>query len=265
MLPFPNIDPVAFHIGPLAVRWYGISYLVGITLGWWLMRRRARAPDAGWTVAEVGDFIFYLALGAVLGGRIGYILFYNFDVYLRDPLAIFRVWQGGMSFHGGLIGLFIASGWWARKTRRGFLQVCDFVVPAGPPGLFFGRLANFINGELWGAPTQLPWGVVFPNGGPMPRHPSQLYEAALEGVVLFAMIWWYSGRPRPRGSVTGLFLIGYGAARSLVEFVREPDAQIGYLAGNWLTMGQVLSVPMIALGIWLMLRGSRYGPRGASR
>lgn len=265
MLSFPNIDPVAFHIGPLAVRWYGISYLVGISVGWWLMRRRARAPDSGWTASEVGDFIFYLALGAVLGGRIGYILFYNFGVYLHDPLAIFRVWQGGMSFHGGLIGLFLASWWWARKTRRGFLEVCDFVVPAGPLGLFFGRMANFINGELWGAPTQLPWGMVFPGGGPMPRHPSQLYEAVLEGIVLFAIIWWYSSRRRPRGSVTGLFLIGYGVARCLVEFVREPDAQIGYLAGDWLTMGQVLSVPMIALGIWLMLRRNRYAPPGASR
>ncbi len=265
MLSFPNIDPVAFHIGPLAVRWYGISYLVGISVGWWLMRRRACAPDSGWTASEVGDFIFYLALGAVLGGRIGYILFYNFGVYLHDPLAIFRVWQGGMSFHGGLIGLFLASWWWARKTRRGFLEVCDFVVPAGPLGLFFGRMANFINGELWGAPTQLPWGMVFPGGGPMPRHPSQLYEAVLEGIVLFAIIWWYSSRRRPRGSVTGLFLIGYGVARCLVEFVREPDAQIGYLAGDWLTMGQVLSVPMIALGIWLMLRRNRYAPPGASR
>lgn len=265
MLPFPNIDPVAIHIGPLAVRWYGISYLVGIAVGWWLMRRRARAPDSGWTAGEVGDFVFYLALGAVLGGRVGYILFYNFGVYLQDPLAIFRVWQGGMSFHGGLIGLFVASWWWARKTRRGFLEVCDFVVPAGPLALFFGRMANFINGELWGAPTQLPWGMVFPGGGPMPRHPSQLYEAVLEGVVLFAIIWWYSGHRRPRGSVTGLFLIGYGVARSLVEFVREPDAQIGYLAGDWLTMGQVLSVPMIALGLWLMLRANRYAPPGASR
>jgi len=265
MLSFPNIDPVAFHIGPLAVRWYGISYLVGISVGWWLMRRRARAPDSGWTAGEVGDFVFYLALGAVLGGRVGYILFYNFGVYLQDPLAIFRVWQGGMSFHGGLIGLFVASWWWARKTRRGFLEVCDFVVPAGPLGLFFGRMANFINGELWGAPTQLPWGMVFPGGGPMPRHPSQLYEAVLEGIVLFAIIWWYSSRRRPRGSVTGLFLIGYGVARCLVEFVREPDAQIGYLAGDWLTMGQVLSVPMIALGIWLMLRRNRYAPPGASR
>ncbi|MEZ5445318.1 MAG: prolipoprotein diacylglyceryl transferase [Gammaproteobacteria bacterium] len=265
MLPFPNIDPVAIHIGPLAVRWYGLSYLAGIALGWWLMRRRARAPGSGWTAEEVGDFIFYLALGAVLGGRIGYILFYNFDVYLRDPLAILRVWQGGMSFHGGLMGLFVASWWWARRTGRGFLQVCDFVVPAGPLGLFFGRVANFVNGELWGAPTQLPWGVVFPNGGPMPRHPSQLYEAFLEGIVLFAVLWWYSSRRRPAGSVTGLFLIGYGVARSLVEFVREPDAQIGYLAGDWLTMGQVLSLPMIALGIWLMLGAYRSETPGASR
>jgi phosphatidylglycerol:prolipoprotein diacylglycerol transferase len=259
MIDLTQIDPVAFRIGPLAVRWYGISYIVAIGIGWLLMRSRAARPGSGWTRSEVDDFIFYLALGVVLGGRIGYILFYNFHVYVENPLAILRVWQGGMSFHGGLIGLFIASAWWARRTSRRFLQVCDFVTPCGPLGLFFGRLANFINGELWGAPTTLPWGVVFPNAGPLPRHPSQLYEGLLEGLVLFAIVWLYSRRSRPVGSVTGLFLIGYGLARFAVEFVREPDPQLGYLAFGWLTMGQVLSTPMILLGVWLIWRGGRGG------
>lgn len=256
MIDLTHIDPVAIHIGPLAIRWYGISYIVAIGIGWLLLRARARRPGSGWTATEVDDFIFYLALGVVLGGRIGYILFYNSHVYLQDPLAILRVWQGGMSFHGGLVGLFIASAWWARRTRRPFLQVCDFVTPAGPLGLFFGRLANFVNGELWGAPTTLPWGVVFPNGGPLPRHPTQLYEALLEGLLLFALVWWFARRERPVGSITGLFLIGYGLARFAVEFVREPDAQLGYLAFGWLTMGQVLSTPMLLIGSWLMLRSS---------
>lgn len=255
MLAFPDIDPVAFHIGPLAVRWYGLSYVAGILVGWWLMRWRATKPNSGWTASDVGDLIFYLALGGVLGGRLGYTLFYNFSTYLHDPLAIFKVWQGGMSFHGGLIGLFIATAWWARHSRRRFMDVCDFVIPAGPLSLFFGRVANFINGELWGAPTSLPWGMVFPDprAGGIPRHPSQLYEAVLEGLVLFAVLWLYSSKSRPRGAVTGLFLLGYGIFRALVEFVREPDEHIGYLAGGWLTMGQVLSLPMIVLGLLLLL------------
>lgn len=264
MIDLTKIDPVAFHIGPLAVRWYGISYIVAIGMGWMLMRLRARRAGSGWSGSEVDDFIFYLALGVVLGGRIGYILFYNFHVYLENPLAILKVWQGGMSFHGGLLGLFIASAWWARRTQRSFMQVCDFVTPCGPLGLFFGRVANFINGELWGAPTTLPWGVVFPNAGPLPRHPSQLYEGMLEGVLLFVIVWWFSSRPRPAGSVTGLFLIGYGLARFAVEFVREPDVQLGYLAFGWLTMGQVLSTPMILLGAWLIWRGGRVEQRGAA-
>jgi phosphatidylglycerol:prolipoprotein diacylglycerol transferase len=252
MISFPRIDPVAFSIGPIQVRWYGISYMVGILLGWWLLRLRARRPGSGWTASEVADFIFYLALGGVLGGRLGYILFYNFHVYLQNPFSILKVWEGGMSFHGGLIGLFIASAWWAHKTKRPFLAVCDFVTPAGPLSLFFGRLANFVNGELWGAPTSLPWGMVFPNAGDLPRHPSQLYEAVLEGLLLFTIVWLYSSRERPAGAVTGLFLTGYGCARFLVEFVREPDAHLGYLAGGWLTMGQLLSMPMIAAGVVLM-------------
>jgi phosphatidylglycerol---prolipoprotein diacylglyceryl transferase len=263
MIDLTHIDPVAVHIGPLAIRWYGISYIVAIGIGWLLLRARASRPGSGWPATEVDDIIFYLALGVVLGGRIGYILFYNSHVYLQDPLAILRVWQGGMSFHGGLVGLFIASAWWARRTRRPFLQVCDFVTPAGPLGLFFGRLANFVNGELWGATTTLPWGVVFPNGGPLPRHPTQLYEALLEGLLLFALVWWFARRERPVGSITGLFLIGYGLARFAVEFVREPDAQLGYLAFGWLTMGQVLSTPMLLIGSWLMLRSSGHSGNAA--
>lgn len=233
--------------------------MVGILIGWALMRWRANRPGSGWTADEVGDLIFYLALGGVLGGRLGYILFYNFGTYLQDPLAILRVWEGGMSFHGGVIGVAIACWWWARKAKRTFLEVGNFLTPAGILPFFFGRLANFINAELWGAPTTLPWGVVFPNAGPLPRHPSQLYEAVLEGLVLFIVVWIYSSKPRPPGAVIGLFLIGYGCIRFLIEFVREPDAHLGYLAGGWLTMGQVLSVPMIVIGIVLMVRGYRSG------
>lgn len=259
MIPYPNIDPVAIRIGPLAVRWYGISYMVAIGFGWLLLRHRAQKVESGWTKDDADDLIFYLALGVVLGGRIGYILFYNFHEYMQSPLSIFKVWQGGMSFHGGLLGLFVACAWWARQKQRPFLRVCDFVTPAGPLGLFFGRIANFVNGELWGATTSLPWGMVFPNGGPLPRHPSQLYEAVLEGLVVFALVWWFARRPRPAGAVTGVFLIGYGIARFIVEFVREPDVQLGYLAWGWLTMGQVLSTPMIAIGVLLIARGCRRG------
>ncbi len=256
MIPFPAIDPVAVHLGPLAIRWYGLAYAAGIFSAWWLMRSRVARPGSGWTEDQVGDFIFYAALGLVLGGRLGYVLFYNFSQYVRDPLAVFKVWQGGMSFHGGLIGALTAAALYARKTGKRFFEVTDRVAPVVPIGLFFGRIANFINGELWGAPTDLPWGVVFPDpaAGDIPRHPSQLYEALLEGLVLFAFLWIFSRKPRPAGVVSGAFLIGYGVARFLVEFVRVPDAHLGYLAFGWLTMGQVLTVPMLLAGLWLCAR-----------
>ncbi len=259
MIPFPGIDPVAVHIGPLAIRWYGLAYVTGILSAWWLMKGRAVRPGSGWSEDQVGDFIFYAALGLVIGGRLGYTLFYNFHVYVKDPLAVFKVWQGGMSFHGGLIGVLLAAAWYARKAGKRFFEVTDLVAPVVPIGLLLGRLANFVNGELWGAPTDLPWGVVFPDpaAGDIPRHPTQIYEAVLEGVLLFAWLWTFSKKPRPMGVVSGAFLVGYGAARFLVEFVRVPDVQLGYLALGWLTMGQVLTIPMLLAGLWLCLRPRR--------
>ncbi|MFN3919909.1 MAG: prolipoprotein diacylglyceryl transferase [Methylohalobius sp.] len=250
MLPYPHIDPVAIQIGPLKVHWYGLMYLFGF-LGAWVLARR-RAEKYGWRREEIDDLVFYGAFGVVLGGRSGYMLFYNLAALAHDPLSFFRVWEGGMSFHGGLLGVLAAMGLFARKYKRAFFEVTDFIAPLVPIGLFFGRIGNFINGELWGKVTELPWGMVFPTGGHLPRHPSQLYEAALEGVVLFAVLWFYSAKPRPPKAVSGLFLLLYGSFRFLVEFIREPDAHIGYLAFGWLTMGQALSFPMIVAGLWLL-------------
>lgn len=260
MLSYPDIDPIAFHIGPLAVRWYGLSYLAGILIAWALMRWRARRSDSGWSANDVGDLVFFLALGGVIGGRLGYVFFYNFPAYIESPLALLKVWEGGMSFHGGLIGLVIAGAWWARRNGRRFLEVADFGAPAGVPSLFFGRIANFINGELWGAPTALPWGMVFPHVDALPRHPSQLYEAVLEGLLLFVVVWLYSRQRRPAGAIFGLAILGYGLIRVLIELVREPDGHLGYLAGSWLTMGQVLSAPMILVGLALMVVAYRRAP-----
>ncbi len=254
MLFQPAIDPVALQIGPLAVRWYGLMYLVGIGGGWWLGRRRAARPWSPVSPAQMDDLIWYLALGVLLGARLGYMLFYDFAAIFADPLRIFAVWRGGMSFHGGLLGTVLGMWWFARKEGVPFFAVTDFVVPLAPIGLFFGRLGNFINGELWGKHTDLPWGVVFrdPLAGMFPRHPSQLYEAGLEGVVLFCLLWWWTARPRPLRSASGIFLTFYGLARFCVEFVREPDAHLGYLAFGWLTMGQILCLPMILFGLWLL-------------
>lgn len=254
MLQHPGFDPVAVSIGPVQVHWYGLMYLVGFAGGWWLGRHRARRPGSGWRPVEVGDLLFYVAVGVILGGRLGYVLFYNLSYYWSHPLEILFIWSGGMSFHGGLLGVIAAMALYGRATRRGFWQVADFVAPLVPLGLGAGRLGNFINQELWGRVTDLPWGVVFDTGGPLPRHPSQLYEAFLEGVVLFGLLWWYSTRPRPAGRVSGLFLLGYGLSRFAVEFVREPDPQLGYLAFGWVTMGQVLSLPMLLFGAWLLWR-----------
>ena len=254
MLVHPNFDPVAFALGPVKVHWYGLMYLVAFALGWWLGRVRARDAWRGWSRDDVGDVLFYGALGAVAGGRLGYMFFYDFDRLLADPLSLFMVWRGGMSFHGGLLGVIVAMWWFARSRGRGFFEVADFIAPLVPPGLAAGRLGNFINGRLWGSPSDLPWAMVFPDplAGAVPRHPSQLYEALLEGVVLFAVLWWFTRRPRPAMAASGVFLIGYGAARTLVEFVRVPDAHLGYLAFGWVTMGQVLTLPMIVAGIGLV-------------
>jgi len=249
MFVLPEIDPVALSLGPLQVRWYGLMYLFGFIAGWALGRYRAARPDSGWTVKQIDDLVFYIALGVILGGRVGYVFFYNFNGLLNDPLLLIRVWEGGMSFHGGFLGVLIAMGFFARKVNKKFFQVTDFIAPLITPGLFFGRIGNFINGELWGRVSDVPWAVVFPHVDQYPRHPSQLYEAALEGVALFLILWIYSAKPRPTMAVSGLFLLAYGVFRTLVEFTREPDAHLGFIAFGWLTMGQLLSLPMIVFGI----------------
>jgi len=253
MLQHPQFDPVAISLGPVKIHWYGLTYLVGFVAGWWLGRLRTRKPWSPVTEEQMGDLLFYLALGVILGGRFGYVLFYNFDTFLADPLWLLRVWEGGMSFHGGLLGVIFAMWWYGRKVGSGFWRLADFVAPLVPVGLGAGRIGNFINGELWGKPTDVSWGMVFPQApDSLARHPSQLYQFALEGVVLFVILWWFSANPRPRMAVSGLFLVCYGIFRFLVEFVRQPDPQLGYLAFDWLTMGQVLSTPMILAGAALM-------------
>jgi phosphatidylglycerol:prolipoprotein diacylglycerol transferase len=255
MLTYPDIDPVAFSLGPVKVHWYGLMYVLGFIAAWWLARRRAAAPRSTWKPVDVDDLIFFAAIGVILGGRLGWVLFYGLDSLRDDPLAVLRIWQGGMSFHGGLAGVLIAIAVFALRRRRRIADVLDFTAPLPALGLFAGRIGNFINGELWGKPTDLPWGMLV-NG--QVRHPSQLYEAALEGLALFALIWWFTSKPRARLAPSGLFLTGYAAFRILVEFVRVPDVDIGYLAFGWLTMGQLLSLPMLAAGLamlaWASLR-----------
>jgi phosphatidylglycerol:prolipoprotein diacylglycerol transferase len=258
MLSYPEIDPVIFAIGPLKVHWYGMMYLFGFSSAWLLGMLRA-SKNGSWKNEEVGDLILFGAIGAVLGGRVGYILFYKFSDYLAQPLDVFRVWEGGMSFHGGLLGVLVAIWLFARKTNRSFFQVSDFVAPLVPIGLFFGRIGNFINQELWGRVTDVSWGMVFPLAGMQARHPSQLYEAALEGVILFAILWVYSSSPQPVARVSGLFMVFYGLFRFIVEFTREPDAYLGFVALDWLTMGQILSLPMIFAGLLI------YGLSGGQR
>jgi phosphatidylglycerol:prolipoprotein diacylglycerol transferase len=257
MLTYPQIDPVAFSIGPLKVHWYGLMYLVGFVGGWWLGVHRAKKPNSGWTEQQVGDLLFYVALGVILGGRLGYVLFYDFANYVQEPLNIFKIWQGGMSFHGGLIGVVLGMWLYGRRTQRTFFQVSDFVAPLVPIGYCAGRIGNFINGELWGRVTDVPWGMVFPGGGPDPRHPSQLYQAFLGGVVIFTILYFYSNKPRPTMAVSGLFAALFGAYRFTVEFFRQPDAHLGFIAFDWLTMGQLLSAPLVPLGIALMVLAYR--------
>ncbi len=257
MLVHPQFDPVAIDLGPIQIHWYGIMYLVAFFLAWWLGRVRARRPGSGWQEQEVGDLIYYGALGVILGGRIGYVLFYNFELFLRDPLMIFRIWEGGMSFHGGLIGVILAMAWFARKTGRHFFQVSDFVAPLVPLGYAAGRLGNFINGELWGRPGDVPWAMVFPQVDQLARHPSQLYQMGIGGILVFLILWWYSSKPRPMGAVSGMYLVLAGSARFFNEFFREPDPQLGYIAFDWLTMGQLLSLPMILAGAGLLLWAHR--------
>ncbi|WP_415904635.1 prolipoprotein diacylglyceryl transferase [Neptuniibacter sp. QD48_55] len=247
-----DINPIALDLGPLQIYWYGLMYLIGFAAAWWLGVRRARLPGSGWTEEQISDLIFWGAMGVVLGGRMGYVLFYHLDRFLQDPLWLFAVWEGGMSFHGGLLGVIAAMYLFGRKHGKSLFTMTDFVAPLVPIGLGAGRIGNFIGGELWGRVTDGPWGVVFPRGGDLPRHPSQLYEFALEGLVLFVVLWWFSSKPRPKMAVSGLFLLLYGLFRSLVEFVREPDAHLQFIAFEWLTMGQLLSLPMILLGMFLV-------------
>ncbi len=276
VLVYPHIDPIALKLGPFAIHWYGLMYLVGIFGGWYLLVRRCRKPNVDWVPSQVADLIFYAVAGVILGGRIGYVLFYNLPYYAAHPLRILYVWDGGMSFHGGAIGVMVASGIYAWRYRRHFFDIIDFIAPVVPIGLFTGRIGNFINGELWGKVAYLPWSMRLPcweprfasdrfdclpgfNGLSPPHQPSQLYEAFLEGIVLFVILWWFSAKPRPRMAVTGVFSLGYGVFRFAVEFVRLPDPQLGYLAFGWLTMGQVLSIPMILAGVVLLWLAYRRG------
>lgn len=278
MLIYPDIDPIAVAVGPVKVHWYGLMYLIGFVIAWTLGRWRAARPGSrqgvNWTGGMVDDVIFYCVLGVIIGGRLGYMLFYGFDQILENPLNLFKVWEGGMSFHGGLIGVLVAIGLFARRHGLRFFQVGDFLAPLVPPGLMFGRIGNFINGELWGHRTDLPWGVRLPcSDFPLQCadqppgtllspavHASQLYEAALEGLVLFIVLWSFSSRPRPTMAVSGLFLLLYGVFRFAIELVRTPDTQLGYLAFGWLTMGQILSTPMILFGALLLTLAYRRRP-----
>ncbi len=260
MISLPSIDPVALRVGFLEFRWYGIMYVLAFVSAWFLGRYRASKPNSGWTKSAFDDLLTLGMLGVILGGRIGYVLFYDLPYYIEDVSRILQIWQGGMSFHGGLLGVLCMLYIFARHSKRPFWSVIDFAAPLVPLGLFFGRIGNFINGELWGNVTTLPWGVVFPYAGPLPRHPSQLYEAFFEGFLLFIVLWWYSSKPRPTCAVSGVFAIGYGLARFCVEFVRTPDVHLGYLAFDWLTMGQILSLPLILVGIILLLYSHKKKP-----
>lgn len=267
MIVYPSIDPVLLELGPLKVHWYGVMYLIAFGSAWWLGKKRAQQSNGLISPQQVDDLIFYGAIGVVVGGRLGSVFFYNLDSFLNNPLYLFKIWQGGMSFHGGFLGVLVAMEVYRRKLNCSFFQVTDFIAPLVPLGLAAGRFGNFINGELWGGPSTLPWAMKLscelypPNqftdfGGPLcasPRHPSMLYEMLLEGVLLFVLLWLYSKKPRPVMAVSGLFLLGYGLFRSLVETIRLPDAHLGYLLGtDWLTMGMVLSLPMIAVGLGFM-------------
>jgi phosphatidylglycerol:prolipoprotein diacylglycerol transferase len=263
VLTHPGFDPVALQLGPLAIRWYGLMYLVAFGAAYGLGRLRIAGGRAGRVTVELlDDLLFFGVIGVILGGRLGYVLFYKPGYYLANPAEILAVWQGGMAFHGGFLGVLAAVWWVARKHRLRWLEVTDFLAPLVPLGLAAGRLGNFINGELWGRVTDVPWAMVFPAAGAAPRHPSQLYQFALEGLLLFAILWWYSARPRPVGAVSGMFLIGYGVLRAIAEFFREPDDFLGLLALG-LSMGQWLSLPMIAAGAVMLTWAYRAAAPGA--
>lgn len=269
---YPNIDPIILSLGPVAIRWYGLAYLAAFGVCWWLGNRQTERRFPDWTHQQVSDVVFYGALGAVLGGRLGYALFYGFDSFLRDPMFLLRIWDGGMAFHGGLVGTAVALWWFGRKTGKTAWQVGDFVAPLVPIGLGFGRLGNFANTELPGRMTESAWGLVYPCSADairsinplcsgawetFARHPSPLYQAFAEGVVLFAFVWWVAARPRPSGMISGAFLTGYGVLRFVTERFREPDGHLGFIAFDWLTMGQLLSLPMVIVGILIVAWAKR--------
>jgi phosphatidylglycerol:prolipoprotein diacylglycerol transferase len=273
MLNYPHIDPIALSLGPLElaghtlgplqVHWYGLMYLLGFAGAWLLAMRRAALPGAPVTRARIEDLIMYGAMGVIIGGRCGYVLFYNFDRFMVEPMWLFRVWEGGMAFHGGMLGVFVAMWIFSLRVRQPFFAVTDFIAPLVPLGLGFGRIGNFIGQELWGRPTDVAWGMVFPRDPlGLVRHPSQLYQALLEGLVLFIILYWFSARPRPRAAVSGLFLLGYGSFRIAGEFMREPDAHIGFELLGWVTRGQLLSLPMVVAGAALLLWAYRHKLRG---
>lgn len=271
LIPFPEIDPIAFSIGPLAIHWYGLAYVAGILIGWYYARRLVlnerlwRNGQAPMTIAHLDDFIVWIALGIVLGGRTGYVLFYDLAAVSENPMRAFEIWNGGMSFHGGLIGSIVAMVLFSRRNAIPMWSLFDVIAAVVPIGLFFGRIANFVNGELWGRVSMMPWAIVFPTGGPLARHPSQLYEAGLEGITLFLVLAFVTRRLltlKTPGLTAGIFLTGYAFCRIFVEFFREPDAQLGYLLGtDWLTMGMVLSTPMIVVGVWAMIHARRAATR----
>ena len=252
MLHYPDIDPVVFSVAGVAIHWYGLMYLLGFAMFMVLGRMRARNPNTGITPQQLEELLFYGVLGVILGGRFGYILFYNFANFIGDPWTIFMIWEGGMSFHGGLLGVLTALWFFSHKHKMLFLEITDFVVPLVPFGLGAGRFGNFINGELWGRVSDLPWAMVFPHVDALPRHPTQLYQLLFEGGVMFVVLWVYSSKPKTIGSSTGLFAILYALGRMGIEFFREPDAHIGFVAWGWLTMGQLLSLPLLFVGMWLM-------------
>jgi len=261
MIKYPDISPVLIKIGPLKIHWYGVMYLIGFLAGWALAKYRAKRSKGIWGTEEITDLVFYIIVGVLLGGRLGYVLFYNPGTYFSHPQNIFMVWDGGMSFHGGLIGVLVIFYLYGKKSGKNFFQIGDFVAPLIPIGLGAGRIGNFINGELWGKVSNMPWAMVFPTDPlGLPREPSQLYQFFLEGVVLFIILWVYSSKTRPRMAVSGLFLLCYGIFRFLTEFVRMPDSQLGYLCWDWLTMGQLLSLPMIICGAAFMIWGYKFHP-----
>jgi phosphatidylglycerol---prolipoprotein diacylglyceryl transferase len=254
MIVLPEIDPVALALGPLQIRWYALTYLFGFAMVWLLGTKRAARPNSGWTAQQLSDLITNGMLGVILGGRIGYVLFYDTGAFLQDPTRIFKIWEGGMSFHGGFVGVMLAMAWFARSTGKNVKDVFDFIAPLTPLGLGAGRIGNFINGELWGRVTDVKWAMIFPQDPQqLPRHPSQLYQFFLEGIVLFVVLWWYSSTPRPRFAVGGLFCLGYGLQRVVVEFFREPDAQLQFVMFDWMTRGQQLSLLMVVVGVAVMV------------